>query len=177
MILNVAGAEILKVIRAQSVIVESGQRADDLFDMVKHLVGFPDANDYLAAVQSGLGIRYSIPGDHQLLGRRVPDADISSPTGATRIYELLNTAHTVLLDFPSTPELRAAAADWASRIDVIRAQSTSDTWSIPGLGKIPVPAAVLIRPDGYVAWMDSGDHDPAGLQEALTTWCGPGVHA
>lgn len=170
-------ADTLKVIRAQSVIVEPGQRADDLFDMVKHLVAFPDTNNYLAAVQSGLGIRYATAGDHQLLGRRVPDADISSPTGATRVYELLNTAHTVLLDFSNTPQLRAAAVDWNGRVDVVRAQSATVTWAVPDVGTIPVPAAVLVRPDGYIAWVDSGDHDPAGLQDALTTWCGPGVHA
>ncbi|MEB3030645.1 FAD-dependent monooxygenase [[Mycobacterium] nativiensis] len=174
---HAADAEMLKVIRAQSVIVEPGRRADDLFDMVKHLVGFPDANDYLAAVQSGLGIRYAIPGDHQLLGRRVPDADINSATGATRIYELLNAARPVVLDFSSTSDLGAAANDWAGLVDVIKAQSTADTWAVPGLGMIPVPAAVLIRPDGYVGWVDNGDHDPDGLRESLTTWCGPGVPA
>lgn len=170
-------AETLKVIRAQSVIVEPGQRADDLFDMIKKLVGFPDANDYLAAVQSGLSIRYPMAGDHQLLGRRVPDAEISSPTGVTRIYELLNTAHAVLLDFSEAPESRAVASDWAGRVDVIRVESAADAWAVPGAGTVPVPAAVLVRPDGYVAWVDNGDRDTVGLRDALNTWCGPGVHA
>jgi 3-(3-hydroxy-phenyl)propionate hydroxylase len=174
---HAADAETLKVIRAQSVICEPGQRADDLFDIVRHLVGFAEANDYLAAVQSGLGVRYSMPGEHPLLGRRVSDADITSGTGATRIYELLNAARPVLLDFSDSAELANAATEWAGRVDIIKAQSAAETWNVPGAGAISTPSAVLIRPDGYVSWVGSGDHDLAGLQEGLITWCGPGVDA
>jgi 2-polyprenyl-6-methoxyphenol hydroxylase-like FAD-dependent oxidoreductase len=172
---HAADAETLKVIRAQSVIVESGQRADDLFDMVKHLVGFAESNDYLATVQSGLGVRYAMPGEHPLLGRRVPDAEITSDTAATRIYELLNTAHTVLLDLSDSAEPANAVPEWTGRVDIIKAQSATETWNVPGVGAISTPAAVLIRPDGYVSWVSSGDHDLTGLRESLTTWCGPGI--
>ena len=172
---HAADAEMLKVIRAQSVIVESGQRADDLFDVVKHLVGFAESNDYLATVQSGLGVQYAMPGEHPLLGRRVPDAEITSDAGATRIYELLNTAHTVLLDFSESAELANAVPEWTGQVDIIEAQSATETWNVPGVGAISTPAAVLIRPDGYVSWVSSGDHDLTGLRESLTIWCGPGI--
>ncbi|OHU32922.1 FAD-dependent monooxygenase [Mycobacteroides chelonae] len=174
---HAADADILKVIRAQSVICEPGQRADDLFDTVKALVGFPDTNDYLASLQSGVGLRYVMPGEHALVGRRVPDADITTAAGATRVYELLNAARPVLMDFSDSAKLADAAESWAERVDIIKAHSATPTWDVPGAGAVRAPSAVLIRPDGYVSWVDTGDQDTTGLVESLATWCGPAVNA
>ena len=169
---HAADAETLKVIRAQSVLCEPGQRADDLHEVVTGLLRFGDVNDHLAMVQSGLATRYPMTGAHPLLGRRVPDADIVSPSGAKRVFELLNAAHPVLLDLSTGGASSNVLASWADRIDVVAARSLSESWPVPGDGSVPVPSAVLIRPDGYVAWVDDGIHDVGALQEILTKWFG-----
>lgn len=170
-------ADTLKAIRAQSVLCDPGPRTTELFDLISHLIGFNDVNSYLSTTLSGLGVQYPMPGEHPLLGRRVPDVDISSSNGAGRIYELLNTARPVLLSLSCAADLALSTAGWADRIDVVTAHCPSDSWAVPGVGTVSVPAAVLIRPDGYVSWVNDGDHDLTHLRQSLTTWCGPSTYA
>jgi 3-(3-hydroxy-phenyl)propionate hydroxylase len=63
---------------------------------------------------------------------------------------------------------------WASRVQLVRA-SYDGPWELPALGTVVAPSAVLVRPDGYVAWV--GDGTQLGLAEALTTWFGPPTEA
>jgi 2-polyprenyl-6-methoxyphenol hydroxylase-like FAD-dependent oxidoreductase len=172
-----ADADILKVIRAQSVLFEPGPRMGELYDIFSHLVGFDNVNRYLSTTLSGLDIRYPMPGEHPMLGRRMPDIEISSGEGGKRVYDLLKAARPVLLGFSDTADLTKAADRWAGRIDIVTADCLSDSWAVPGVGTVPAPSAVLIRPDGYVSWVSDGGHDLAQLRESLTTWCGPGAHA
>jgi 2-polyprenyl-6-methoxyphenol hydroxylase-like FAD-dependent oxidoreductase len=172
-----ADADILKIIRAQSVLTEPGPRTDELYDLLAHLVRFDEVNRCLSTLQSGLDIRYPMAGEHPLLGRRVPDMPINSSDGGTRIFDLLQAARPVLLDFSSTGELIDAAASWGGRLDIIKAECLSDAWPVPGAGTNPAPSALLIRPDGYVGWVNDADKDLGLLRESLTTWCGPGTHA
>jgi 2-polyprenyl-6-methoxyphenol hydroxylase-like FAD-dependent oxidoreductase len=170
---HAADADILKVIRAQSVLCEPGPRIGELYDIFTHLVGFDDVNRYLSTTLSGLDIRYPMPGELPLVGRRVPDVDISSREGAKRVYDLLKPARPVLLSFSATTDVTKTAAPWAGRIDIATADCLSDSWAVPGVGTVPAPSAVLIRPDGYVAWTSGVDPDLGALHHALTTWCGP----
>ena len=165
-------AEILKLARAQSVLVDPDPRAADIVDVMTRLVGFDDGNRYLSHIMSGLDVRYPVPGEHPLLGRRVPDADISTSSGHKRVFELLRAARPVLLDMSGTEELPDAAAGWVDRIDTVTAECPSREWDVPGAGPVPTPAALLIRPDGHVAWASDGSSNLAALCEALTTWCG-----
>ncbi|MFD6199432.1 FAD-dependent monooxygenase [Mycobacteriaceae bacterium NPDC060252] len=158
-------AETLDVIRAQSVLTESSARTNELYTIMKRLIGFTDVNDYLAKRLSGLDIRYAIPGDHPLVGRRLPDLDLRTTIGATRAYELLNSARPVLLLLSDPPHVANTAAGWADRIDIVTAETAADT-----------PTALLIRPDGYVAWTDGGPTGLSRLHDSLTTWCGPEAH-
>jgi 3-(3-hydroxy-phenyl)propionate hydroxylase len=174
---HAADAETLKVIRAQSVICEPGPRSDDLFEIVKRLVGLGAVNDYLATVQSGLAVQYPAAGSHPLLGCRVPDADITCDGQDTRVLTLLNHARPVLLSFSDPGDLTSVTAPWAERIDTVSARSAADNWPVPGQQSVPVPSAILIRPDGYVAWVSDSDGDLAGLRASLATWCGPGTDA
>jgi 3-(3-hydroxy-phenyl)propionate hydroxylase len=61
-------------------------------------------------------------------------------------------------------------APWADRVSLIDAKYVGE-WELPVLGAVAAPAALLIRPDGYVAWV--GDQAQLGLADALTTWFGP----
>ncbi len=90
------------------------------------------------------------------------------PTGPTRLYTLLHAARPVLLDLGI-----ASAIDigpWSERVQLVEA-SCDGPWELPVLGTVTAPTAVLIRPDGHVAWVGDGSTD--GLTEALTTWFGP----
>ena len=121
----------------------------------------------LAAMMSGLEIRYDLGEGHPLLGRRMPDLDIETTDGPRRVFTLLHGAKPVLLNLgePATLDV----TPWADRVQLIDAGS-SGPWDLPVLGAVTAPTAVLIRPDGYVAWV--GDGTEAGLRDALTTWFG-----
>jgi hypothetical protein len=122
---------------------------------------------------SGLDLRYDLGDGHPLVGRRMPDLDLRTDGdgagGATRVYELLHDARPVLLDLGEGGA--AAVAPDVRRLR--RVDATYDgMWELPVLGAVTAPAAVLIRPDGYVAW--AGGLDDPGLAAAVARWCGAG---
>jgi len=122
----------------------------------------------LAAEMSGLGIHYDLGVGHPLLGRRMPDLDLVTPAGPLRVFTLLHGARPVLINLGEPG--RFDITPWANRVQLVDAEYAGE-WELPALGRVTAPAAVLVRPDGYVAWVD--DTAQAGLLEALTTWFGP----
>ena len=120
-----------------------------------------------AAMMSGLDIQYDLGEGHPLLGRRMPDLDLVTANGPLRVFTLLHDARPVLLNLGEPGGLDITP--WADRVQLIDA-TFAGTWELPVLGQVAAPAAVLIRPDGYVAWV--GDGTDTGLREALTTWFG-----
>ena len=121
-----------------------------------------------AARMSGLGIHYDLGEGHPLLGRRMPDLDLATAGGPLRVFALLHDARPVLLDLGGPGGFDIAP--WADRVQLVEA-GYEGAWELPALGAVAAPTAVLIRPDGYVAWVGE---DPArpGLAGALTTWFG-----
>lgn len=148
------------------------QRRDDrmaaLAEVVSDLAGMDEPRRHLAGAISGLDIRYDLGDGHPLLGRRIPDLDLVTPSGPIRVYELLRTARAVLIEL----DQRAIplAPPWADRVHTVEA-SYDGTWELLVLGAVSPIGAVLVRPDGYVAWTDH--QDDRALQAALTTWFGP----
>jgi 2-polyprenyl-6-methoxyphenol hydroxylase-like FAD-dependent oxidoreductase len=148
------------------------RRADDrtkaLRDTMAELLGMDEPRRRFAAMMSGLDIHYDLGEGHPLLGRRMPDLDLVTDNGPLRVFTLLHDARPVLLNlgepggFDITP--------WADRVQLIDAK-TDGVWELPALDAVTAPAAVLIRPDGHVAWV--GDRHPLSLPDALTTWFGP----
>ena len=122
----------------------------------------------LAAEMSGLDIHYDLGEGHPLLGRRMPDLDLVTASGPLRVFTLLHAARPVLLNLGEPGGFEITL--WSDRLQLIDAKYVG-TWGLPALGPVTAPAAVLIRPDGYVAWV--GDRTQLGLAEALTTWFGP----
>jgi hypothetical protein len=120
------------------------------------------------AMMSGLDIHYDLGEGHPLLGRRMPDLNLVTAHGPVGVFTLLHDARPVLLNlgepggFDITP--------WADRVQLIDA-AFGGPWELPVIGTVAAPTAVLIRPDGYVAWV--GDLSKAGLADALATWFGP----
>ncbi|WP_063043056.1 FAD-dependent monooxygenase [Nocardia pseudovaccinii] len=162
-------ARVLHNTRAQTALGRPGPHTDALRDIMSDLIDMDQVRHRLGLMITALDIRYDIKGEHPLIGRRVPDADIGTADSETRVHALLRAGRPVLLvlngnDVPAVPE-------WRDRVEIISAASRAEHWSIPGLGEIPAPAAVLLRPDGYVAWATE-EPTTAGLTEALTTWVG-----
>lgn len=161
-------ANVLRNTMAQVALLRTDDRTDALREFTSELLGMDEPRRRIAAVMSGLGIRYDLGEGHPLLGRRMPDLDLASTDGPLRVYTLLHDARPVLLDlgepdgFDITP--------WADRVRRVDAEYAG-TWELPALGEVAAPTAVLIRPDGYVAWV--GERSRDGLAEALTTWFGP----
>jgi 2-polyprenyl-6-methoxyphenol hydroxylase-like FAD-dependent oxidoreductase len=161
--------------RAQTALSRPDRHTEALREVFTHLIGFTEVNQYLSGMISALDLRYPI-GDpatrHPLVGHRVPDADLKTTAGDTRVFTLLHKGRGVLLclDPDATTALAEAAGGWLDRADVVSARTDPDAWSIPIGGVVPAPAAVLVRPDGYVAWTGT---DPASLRAALGTWFGP----
>jgi hypothetical protein len=120
-----------------------------------------------AAMMSGLDIRYDLGEGHPLLGRRMPDLDVITDGGPQRVFTMLHEARGVLLDLGDPEALDIAP--WTDRVQRINARYAG-AWELPALGAVSAPNAVLIRPDGHVAWVGDGtDH---GLRDALTRWFG-----
>jgi 2-polyprenyl-6-methoxyphenol hydroxylase-like FAD-dependent oxidoreductase len=162
-------ARVLHNTRAQTALGRPGPHTDALRDIMSDLIDMDQVRHRLGLMITALDIRYDIKGDHPLIGRRVPDADLITPGGATRVHELLRAGRPVLLvlngnGVPAVPE-------WHDRVEIVGAESRDRRWRVPGVGGIPAPAAVLLRPDGYVAWA-SEEPTAAGLPDALTTWVG-----
>jgi 3-(3-hydroxy-phenyl)propionate hydroxylase len=121
-------------------------------------------------MMSGLDIRYEFGAGHPLLGRRMPDLDLITDDGVLRVITLLHDGRSVLLNLNRPSELDITP--WAGRVQQFNARYEG-VWELPVLGVVAAPTAVLIRPDGYVAWVGEGTEH--GLVEALKTWFGRGV--
>lgn len=160
-------ARVLQNTMAQVALARLDERSRALRDTTLGLLDVPAARHRIVAMVAALDIHYDLGDAHPLVGRRVPDVDLQTTDGPTRVYALLHEARPVLLD------LGGGGFDlggWSDRVDLI-VGTTGDAWVLPLLGDVEAPAAVLIRPDGHVAWV--GDHTDAGLTAALTTWFGP----
>ncbi|HJZ76892.1 MAG TPA: FAD-dependent monooxygenase [Vicinamibacterales bacterium] len=161
-------ARVLRNTMAQIALRRLDERTKALGDYVSELLTVDAARRRLAAEMSGLDVRYDLGEGHPLLGRRVPDIDVVTADGPLRVFTLLHDARPVLLNLgePATFDI----APWVNRVQSIDARYVG-TWEIPVVGTVTPPTVVLIRPDGYVAWV--GDRTEPGLIDALTTWFGP----
>ena len=161
-------ARALRHTMAQTALQRQDERTKALADVVSELAMMDEPRKRLVGIVSGLDIHYDLGEGHPLLGRRMPDLDLVTADGPLRVFELLHDARPVLLNLsePSGIEI----TQWADRVQLIDAEYVG-LWELPVLGAVTAPTAVLIRPDGYVAWV--GDRTQLGLAEALTTWFGP----
>ena len=138
-----------------------------IVDLVSELASMEEPRKRLAGILSGLDIHYDLGEGHPLLGRRMPDLDLVSADGQLRVFELLHEAKAVLLNLGEPGGFDIAR--WADRVQLVDA-GYDGAWELPVLGVVTAPAAVLIRPDGYVAWV--GEGTDTGLRDALTAWFG-----
>jgi 2-polyprenyl-6-methoxyphenol hydroxylase-like FAD-dependent oxidoreductase len=162
-------ARALQYTMAQAEIQRTDERTKALADLVGELAKLDEPRKWIVGIVSGLDVHYNLGDGHPLLGRRMPDLDIATVDGSVRVFELLHGARPTLLDFGTPSGLDVTP--WSDRVRLLDAEYAGE-WELPVLGTVTAPTAVLIRPDGYVAWV--GDGSEAGLADALTRWFGSG---
>ncbi|MGY1624760.1 FAD-dependent monooxygenase [Geodermatophilus sp. SYSU D00965] len=163
-----ATARVLKHTMAMSATQRTDARVSALADVVADLLSVDGARQRLAALHLGLDVRHEADGGHPLVGRRMPDLDVGTAAGPLRVSTLLHGGRPALLDLGEPGSI--AVGPWGDRVQLVDA-SYDGLWELPVVGVVEPPAAVLVRPDGHVAWV--GDGTDAGLEEALTRWFGP----
>ena len=161
-------ARVLRTTMAQVALRRPDQRTEALRDTVAELLRADEPRMRFAAMMSGLDIRYDLGEGHPLLGRRMPDLDLVTAAGPLRVFTLLHDARPLLLNLGEPGGVDIAPR--ADRVQLIDA-TYGGRWELPALGSVTAPTAVLVRPDGYVAWV--GDGSELGLADALTIWFGP----
>ena len=161
------GARALTHTMAQATLQRRDDRMQALLDVVSELASMDEPRKWLAGLTSGLDIHYDLGEGHPLLGRRMPDLDLITADGPLRVFELLHRAMPVLLNLGQAGD--CDITPWADRIRLIDAEY-GGPWELPVLGAVSAPTAVLIRPDGYVAWV--GEPADPDLPAALTRWFG-----
>jgi 3-(3-hydroxy-phenyl)propionate hydroxylase len=161
-------ARVLHNTMAQVALTGTDERTKALRDTMTELLSMDEPRKRIAGMICGLDIHYDLGDGHPLLGRRMPDLDLVTADGPLRVFTLLHGARPVLLNlgepggFDLTP--------WAARVQLVDAAHVG-VWELPVLGEVTAPTAVLIRPDGHVAWV--GDPTDPGLPGTVTTWFGP----
>jgi 2-polyprenyl-6-methoxyphenol hydroxylase-like FAD-dependent oxidoreductase len=161
-------ARVLRNTMAAIALRRADERTQALRDTMSELLGMDEPRRRFAAMMSGLDIHYDLGEGHPLLGRRMPDLDLVTANGPLRVFSLLHGARPVLLNLGEPGDLDITP--WVDRVQLIDAKYDG-VWELPALGAVTAPAAILVRPDGYVAWVGYLGH--LGLPDALTTWFGP----
>ena len=160
-------ARVLRNTMAQTALLRGDDHTEALRETMSELLGMDEPRKRFAAMMSGLDVHYDLGEGHPLLGRRMPDLDLVTADGPLRVFTLLHDARPVLLNLGEPGGIDIAP--WADRVQLVDAEYDG-AWELPALGAVTAPTAVLVRPDGYVAWV--GDGTEMGLDDALTTWFG-----
>jgi 3-(3-hydroxy-phenyl)propionate hydroxylase len=163
-------AGVMRNTMAQVALLREDDRSKAARDVVAGFLKMDEPRKRLAGELSGLGIQYDLGEGHALLGRRMPDLDLVTVDGPLRVFSLLYEARPVLLNFGEPGAVDVAL--WSDRVRVIDAKYEG-AWELPVIGVVAAPMAVLVRPDGYVAWV--GEMTQVGLDDAMTMWFGPGA--
>ncbi|MGH2817551.1 MAG: FAD-dependent monooxygenase [Actinomycetota bacterium] len=166
-------ARVLRNTMAQTALMRPSEaRLEALRETVSELLSMDEPRKRYAGMLSGLDIHYDLGEGHPLLGRRMPDLDLHTSDGPTRVFTLLHDARPVLLNLGEPGGFDISP--WANRVRLVDAKHDG-VWELPVIGEIAAPPAVVIRPDGHVAW--AGDLTDPELPQALATWFGAATPA
>jgi 3-(3-hydroxy-phenyl)propionate hydroxylase len=160
-------ARVLQNTRAQIVLSNPDGQHVALREIMTELLDMDEPRKYIAGMLSGLDIHYDLGEDHPMLGRRIPDLDLQITDTPKRLFSLLHDAKAILLNLCQNDDFDIS--DWSHRVRLVNA-TYEGIWDLPVIGKVAAPSAILIRPDGYVAW--TGQLTDPNLIQALTSWFG-----
>jgi len=177
------GERVLHNTRAQVALLQPGPRVDALRDIFTELAETSEANRLLTDLMGELDVRYEASGDHALAGLYCSDLALRTAAGTTSVGSLSREGRGLLLDLADRADVRAAVRRWADRVDIVTGVAetatrentpdagdrTAEAGGTYGAGKDPVADAILIRPDGHVAWAGG---DVSGLRDAVRRWFG-----
>jgi 2-polyprenyl-6-methoxyphenol hydroxylase-like FAD-dependent oxidoreductase len=161
------GARVQHNALAQSVLRSTDARTEALRGTMTELLSLDEPRKRFAGMMSGLDIHYDLGDGHPLVGRRMPDLDLVTADGLLRLFALLHEARPVLLNLGEPGKFDITP--WADRVQIVDA-THDGVWELPILGEVAAPSAVLVRPDGHVAW--AGDLTDPELPRALSAWFG-----
>ncbi|QKD02784.1 FAD-dependent monooxygenase [Mesorhizobium loti] len=153
------GAQVLDWSRAQVALMRPSPNSRALEAIIRDLIATRDGATYFAERVWGVSLRYDLGGDHPLIGRSAPDFELAD---GTRFGERLRNGRGLLLDFDVSPALQALTSRWSGRITYIASNAKERL----GL------SALLVRPDGVVAWAADAEPDPEGAAQAAARWFG-----
>lgn len=165
-------ARVMRNTMAQVALRRADERSGALREIVAELLGMNEPRKRVAGMMSGLDVQYDLGEGHALLGRRMPDLDLVTADGPVRVFALLHDARPVLINLGEPGAIDIVP--WADRVKLVGA-SYEGPWELPVIGAVAAPAAMLVRPDGHVAWVGNGSDE--GLADALTRWFGPATTA
>ncbi|MFG2915423.1 FAD-dependent monooxygenase [Kitasatospora sp. NPDC048298] len=157
------GQRVFMHSQAQTALMAPGPGTTAVRALFGELLAHPDNLGRIAALLAGSDIRYDVDCPHPLAGRFVPEISATTSDGEVRIAELARTGRPLLIDLTGGKlDLAGPAAGWKDRVDLVTADCPR-----------PPTGALLLRPDGYVAWATEPDRaDREGMDRALRTWFG-----
>ncbi len=161
-------ARVLRLTRAQTALGRGDDCTEALRETVTELLAMDEPRRRYGGIMSGLALRYDLGEGHPLLGRRMPDLELRTEQGPRRVFDFLHEARPLLVHLGAPGAFDVTP--WADRVRRVDARHEGP-WELPVLGAVPAPTTVLVRPDGYVAWVGEGTDQ--GLRDALTRWFGP----
>ncbi len=161
-------ARALRMTMAQTALSRGDERTKAVVETMSELLQMSEPRKRIAGIMSGLDIHYDLGEGHPLLGRRMPDLDVLTESGPRRVFTMLHDARPILLNLAEPIDI----APWADRVKRVDARYDG-AWELPVIGAVAAPTAVLIRPDGYVAWVGAGTDE--GLRDALSVWFGVAI--
>jgi 2-polyprenyl-6-methoxyphenol hydroxylase-like FAD-dependent oxidoreductase len=156
------GAWALDWTRAQVAIMKPNPHARAIASVIRDLIQTKEGTTYFAEKVSGIGVHYNLGGDHPLIGRSAPDFEFED---GTRLGALLHDGKGVLLDLAQSKEFSALGQTRKERLKYVSANAKDSK----GL------TALLVRPDGFVAWATESGPDSSAAEQAIARWFG-GVH-
>jgi 3-(3-hydroxy-phenyl)propionate hydroxylase len=164
---HLAGARVLRNTMMLVALRRTDERSKALGEEVAELLEVDEARRRKAAEVCGLAVRYECGEGHPLVGRRIPDLDLVTAEGAVRMFALLHEARPVIVNLGEAGSVDIGP--WSDRVRLVDA-IYAGPWELPGIGAVPAPSVVLIRPDGHVAWV--GESTNPGFADAMSTWLG-----
>ncbi|WP_433717160.1 hypothetical protein ACQP2Y_24310 [Actinoplanes sp. CA-051413] len=148
--------------QAQLALMSPGPAVTALRQVVGELLDLPGVTGHIAGLMAGSDLAYRMHAGtaHAVTGRFAPELDLRISSRTTRLAELLRAGRPLLVDLTGSGHLADLIGAWRDRVDLVRAHAQT-----------PPAEALLILPDGYVAWA-LGPDGTDGLLDALATWFG-----